>query len=178
MFRLFGHDRVSVLDGGLSDWIKTGFELERGQVETISPSPTGFTARLDPSMTMTMEQMRENCESNAVTVLDARPQGRFMGIDAEPRPGLKSGHMPGAISLPFSMLLKNGRMKSSKELLAIFNGLGVSQESNITTSCGSGVTAAIITLALSVAGLGPGRLYDGSWTEWASYPSNPIMTGG
>ena len=113
--------------------------------------------------------------TSSPTMLDARPSGRFSGQDPEPRPGISSGHAPGSINLPFSELLSNGRMLSKEELLKVFERRRIDLDGELITSCGSGVTAAIIYLALDVVGKKNVRLYDGSWAEYASLRSSPIQ---
>ncbi len=175
MFHLFGHKQVSILNGGLPAWIEHGYRT----TDANTPVMKGhFSANPDTSMVAYMEEIQGNCETHEFMILDARSEGRFSGQAAESRPELPSGHMPGAISLPFTGLLDGNRIKPADRLNEIFNRLGVSKSSSVVTSCGSGITAAIITLALSNSGYGMQRLYDGSWTEWASIPGNPIEKHG
>jgi thiosulfate/3-mercaptopyruvate sulfurtransferase len=172
MFRVFGHDNVAVLDGGLPGWVEAG-----GAVATGAPSPVApgnFRASFRPDLVRSLEQMKANLQSHAELVLDARAAGRFDGSVAEPRPGMRSGHIPGAKSLPFTELLQDGKMLPPAILRAKFAGLGVTPDSHVVTSCGSGVTAAVLTLGLAVAGLPQGALYDGSWSEWGGRDDTPI----
>lgn len=171
MFRAFGHQNIQVLNGGLPSWKGSGFavtnqptDYEQGQ----------FNAELNTVVIANMEDMRNNCQSQTHIVLDARTQARFDGEAPEPRPELSSGHMPGTTCLPFTNLMTGNQLKSVDELRAIFDLILNNAERPIITTCGSGVTAAIITLALSICGYGLQKLYDGSWTEWASNPDNPI----
>jgi thiosulfate/3-mercaptopyruvate sulfurtransferase len=173
MFRVFGHDRVRVLNGGLPAWRAAGGALTQDSVE---PSFERFDAALKPDFVVDKERMLNNVSDPKYTVLDARSAGRFAGTEPEPRPGLPSGHIPGSQSLPFSQLLENGCLKPASELVAIFRDNQIDSETPIITSCGSGVTAAIITLALAECGFGLQKLYDGSWTEWASAEDTEIMT--
>ena len=179
MFRLFGHDRVQVLDGGLPGWVAAGYELTKGTGDdrmNDTNSSSGFNARINPEMVANMEDMLNNCTTNQARVLDARSKERFQGRAPEPRPGLPSGHMPGATSLPFVELLSQGRLRPVNELQSIFQQLGIDQGTPVITSCGSGVTAAIITLAMTLCDLPINRLYDGSWSEWAAHETNPVVT--
>lgn len=173
LFRAFGHSRVQVLNGGLMQWMKRGFETSASSGDAL---PGTFVSRFDQSFVAEMKHIRINCEEPSAKVLDARPHARFTGQDPEPRPGLSRGHIPGSASLPCSQLLDDGRMKSTKELIRIFDSHGIEPDTPVITSCGSGVTAAIITLALYRCGLGMQKLYDGSWAEWGS-SDNPVETG-
>ena len=171
MFHLFGHKQISILNGGLPAWVEQGHQTTTASTPVIKGC---FSASLDPSMMAVMGDIQTNCDTHGFMILDARSEARFNGQVPEPRPELSSGHMPGAISLPFTGLLDGNRIKSADRLNEIFNRLGIDKNSPVVTSCGSGITAAIITLALSNSGYGMQRLYDGSWTEWASTPGNPI----
>lgn len=175
MFAHFGHAAVGVLDGGLPAWRTAGYAVETGWPENAVPAQ--FTARQHASRVRGLGDMLQNLETGAELVLDARPAGRFAGFEPEPRPGLPSGHIPGAISLPASEMLLEGRtMLPPVSLRAIFAAAGVDGARPVVTSCGSGVSAAILSFALHLAGLPEGALYDGSWTEWASQPETPKAT--
>ena len=179
MFRLFGHEKVQVLDGGLPGWVAAGYELDKGVGDgrmNDTDLGSGFNARINPDMVANMEDMLNNCTTNRARVLDARSKERFWGRAPEPRPGLPSGHMPGATSLPFVELLSEGKLRPVNELQSIFQQLGIDRGTPVITSCGSGVTAAIVTLAMTVCGLPINRLYDGSWSEWAAHEANPVVT--
>ena len=173
MLKAFGARDVHVLDGGLPAWKAENLPLEDGDVKRVA---SHFTARLDHSVLASMSDVQRALDTQT-QVLDARPSERFRGEVAEPRPGLRMGHIPGSKSLPFSILLENGRMKSPAELNALFAQAGIDPNRPIITSCGSGVSAAIITLALTVAGHKAGALYDGSWAEWGKPDGPPIATG-
>jgi thiosulfate/3-mercaptopyruvate sulfurtransferase len=162
-----------VLDGGLPAWKAENFPLENGEVIRTA---SHFTARLDHSLLASQADVQRALATHA-QVLDARPAERFRGEVAEPRPGLRMGHIPGSKSLPFSALLENGCMKSPDQLKAVFAQAGVDADKPIITSCGSGVSAAIITLALTVAGQRAGALYDGSWAEWGKPDGPAVATG-
>ena len=165
MLRVFGHTNVAVLDGGLKKWKAEGRPLTAEQPAPRKPSP--FQARLDRGLLCTLDDMRALVASGSSQIADARSAGRFQGRDPEPRPGLRSGHMPGARNVPFTTLLNaDGTLKSRPELRAAFEAAGIDFNRPIATSCGSGVTAAVLSLALAVLGRADTRLYDGSWSEW------------
>lgn len=171
MFRVFGHEDITVLDGGLPAWLADG----HATTDLIpSPSPNTFKSNHHPQKIRDLAAMRANLTTKGELVLDARAAGRFDGTVPEPRQGIKSGHIPGAKSLPFSTLLNDGKMKHPDKLVEIFKHLGVTPASRIVTSCGSGITAAVITLALAAASLPEGALYDGSWSEWGSHSDTPV----
>ena len=178
MFAVFGHDNVQVLDGGLPAWIASGGELETGVVNvTVNSDPV--KARLHQDSVAGLQTVRDALNNDGIKILDARSKARFDGAVPEPREGLRSGHMPGACSLPYTELLttdddKLMLMKPAAEMAAIFKKCGVEPHDSVITSCGSGVTAAVITLGLHIAGFEPGRLYDGSWTEWGSRSDTPV----
>ncbi len=169
LMRLFGHDRASVLDGGLPKWRGEGREMETG--EPAPAAPGRFHADLRAARLRGLGDMRNNLRSGRELVLDARPAGRFAGTAPEPRPGLPGGHIPGAASLPATeLLLPDQTMLPPDRLRARFAEAGADGTRTLVTSCGTGVTAAILTLGLAVAGWPEGALYDGSWTEWAGRP--------
>ncbi|HEY8579640.1 MAG TPA: 3-mercaptopyruvate sulfurtransferase [Beijerinckiaceae bacterium] len=170
MLKTFGARDVHVLDGGLPKWKAEGRPVEDG--ETMR-NPAHFTARLDSGAVATLADVRRALESG-VQVVDARSAARFRGEAPEPRPGLPSGHMPGALNLPSSELVADGRMRGPDELRAALDAAGVDPDKPLVTSCGSGVSAAIINLSLAMLGKRAPRLYDGSWTEWASTPGAAI----
>jgi thiosulfate/3-mercaptopyruvate sulfurtransferase len=174
MLRAFGARDVAVLDGGLPKWKAEGHPLEHGETR-CTPAP--FNARLDPGVVASLADVQKALANNSAQVLDARPAERFRGEVAEPRPGLRMGHMPGATSVPFGALLDNGRLKQPADLALALDALGVDAGKPAITSCGSGVSAAIVTLALVVVGRAPGALYDGSWAEWGVPDGPPVVTG-
>lgn len=173
-FRAMGVKDVHVLDGGLPKWIAEGREVEDGPGR-----PRGerhFTARLDNSLVADAEKVRRAL-ANGQQVLDARSRERFSGAAPEPRKGLRSGHMPGALNLPFTELMNEGRLRPAEELAAAFDGAGVDRSRPVITSCGSGVTAAILSLALAETGQFQAPVYDGSWTDWGGREDTPVVTG-
>jgi thiosulfate/3-mercaptopyruvate sulfurtransferase len=176
MFLSFGHDKVRVLDGGLKKWIAEGHPVQGGNVMV---KPATFKAAFDAKRVRSIQQMTANLASRAEQVIDARARERFEGTAPEPRPGLRSGHIPGSRSLPYNLLIDTatGTMKPLDQLRAAFSGAGVDLQKPITTSCGSGVSAAVLTLALYRLGVENPALYDGSWSEWGMPDGPAIATG-
>lgn len=170
MLKTVGARNVYLLDGGLRAWIAAGLPTDSGDVHRI---PATFHATLDQDAVKDFLQMQQMIAAHG-QILDARSAGRFAGILPEPRPGISSGHMPGATSVPFTELVEQGRLKSAEELRHIFAAKGVDLNQPITTTCGSGVTAAVIALGLEVAGAKQVSLYDGSWAEYGAHPEAVI----
>lgn len=173
MLRAFGVRDVYVLDGGLRGWMAAGLPVEKGY---IPRPPAYFAAVPNPLAVRSLRQVEASLKAGA-QVLDARSAGRFAGTSPEPRPGLRSGHMPGSINVPFTDLVENGRLRSAGDLKAIFTAKGVHLDQPITTTCGSGVTAAVVALALEITGAPQVSLYDGSWAEYATEPGAVIAEG-
>jgi thiosulfate/3-mercaptopyruvate sulfurtransferase len=172
MMRLFGHETVAVLDGGLPAWREAGFATETG--EPPPPLPVTFRASFAPRRLRGLNDVLRNIETAREVLLDARSAGRFDGTLPDPRPELQSGHIPGSRNLPSAELLRDGRWFLAPEALRDrFAAAGVDGSKPVITSCGSGVTAAILALGLTLAGLGEAAIYDGSWTEWASRDDTP-----
>jgi thiosulfate/3-mercaptopyruvate sulfurtransferase len=170
MLRTFGVQHVYVLDGGLRAWTEAGLATESGPVHR---APATFHAKLDRGAVKDLTQLKDSIAKHH-QILDARSAGRFNGTAPEPRPGLSSGHMPGATSVPFTELVEDGRLRSAEKLQELFAAKDVDLQQPITTTCGSGVTAAVIALGLEVAGAQHVGLYDGSWTEYAQQPESVI----
>ncbi len=170
MLRTFGAPKVYVLNGGLRAWTEAGLPTESGPVQR--PHAT-FNARLHNESVISLSQLKDQL-ANHHQVLDARSASRFNGIALEPRPGLSSGHMPGATNIPFTELVEDGRLKPANELREYLSSKNVDLQQPVTTTCGSGVTAAVIALALEVVGAREVALYDGSWTEYAQQPESII----
>lgn len=170
MFRVMGHDRVAVLDGGLAKWVAEGRPVERGMP---APEPGKFVARFDSSKVVGLAEVKELAAGGAhegdAQLVDARSPGRFAGTEPEPRPGLRSGHIPGSRNVHFRTLIRpDGTMRSPDELRQLFAAAGVDITRPVVASCGSGVTACAVVHALEVIGHRDTRVYDGSWTEYGS----------
>ncbi|MDP6875008.1 MAG: 3-mercaptopyruvate sulfurtransferase [Alphaproteobacteria bacterium] len=175
MFRAFGHDKVAVLDGGRTKWQAEGRAME----DTVAAvTPAGFRAVYQPDMVRSVDQMLALIDQgDGRQIIDARGAGRFDGTAAEPRAGLRSGHMPGAFNLPYDKLVQaDGTLHGPEQLRALFIEAGVDLERPVVTSCGSGVSAAVLLLGLEALGHGDSTLYDGSWSEWGSREDTPIVT--
>jgi thiosulfate/3-mercaptopyruvate sulfurtransferase len=165
MLKSFRARNVYLLDGGLRGWIAAGLPIESGDVHRV---PASFHATLDQDAVKDFSQIQQMIRAQG-QILDARSAGRFGGSLPEPRPGISSGHMPGATSIPFTELVEEGRLRRAEELRDIFAAKGVDLKQPITTTCGSGVTAAVIALGLEVAGAKQVSLYDGSWAEYGAH---------
>lgn len=174
LFRLMGAEKVYVMDGGLDGWKREGRPLETDLPE---PAPATFKTSFDASRITTFEAMKDIVASGSKQIADARGAGRFTAEEPEPRAGMRGGHMPGAKNLPMGVFSENGRFKSLPEIQETIENAGIDLSKPVVTSCGSGVTAAVITLALASLGHTDNTLYDGSWSEWGSKPDTPIVTG-
>jgi thiosulfate/3-mercaptopyruvate sulfurtransferase len=174
MFRVMGAKDVRVLAGGLDRWKAEGRPMT---AEPTKVAPCVFEADFQAARVASLAEMRAVVDNGVAQVADARPAGRFAGTDPEPRQGVRSGHMPGARNVPATALAKNGELLPLDKLKDVLADAGVDLSKPVVTSCGSGVTAAVITLALESLGHEENRLYDGSWTEWGGRDDTPVVTG-
>jgi thiosulfate/3-mercaptopyruvate sulfurtransferase len=171
-FRAFGHDRVAVLDGGLRKWRAEGRPIESG---AAAAAPRRFTARLRKALVRDLGQMRRNMDSRREQTLDARSRGRFDGTEPEPRAGLRPGHIPGSLNLPYDLLYRpDSTLLSADGLRQAFAAAGVDLGRPVATTCGSGVTASVLALGLHLIGHRKVAVYDGSWTEWGGRFDTPV----
>jgi thiosulfate/3-mercaptopyruvate sulfurtransferase len=173
-FRIFGATNVFILDGGLPKWKAEKRLLETGDTKK---TPKKFHAEMNVAPVAMLADVRMALTDESAQIVDARSAERFAGKAPEPRPGLRSGHMPGSFNVPFDRVLENGRLASARRIEDAFTSAGVDLDKPIITSCGSGVTAAILTFALEAIGRTPKGLYDGSWSEWGARPDLPVERG-
>jgi thiosulfate/3-mercaptopyruvate sulfurtransferase len=173
MFQAMGHDSVAVLDGGLPAWLEAGLPVAPAPA---SASPGDFVAAPRDGLFCDADHVARALGDARVAVLDARSAGRFLGQEPEPRPGLRSGHMPNALNLPFSAVQTQGRMRPRQELVSLLSA-AVGDRQRLIFSCGSGVTACTLALAAEIAGYSDKAVYDGSWSEWGLPSSRPVVSG-
>jgi thiosulfate/3-mercaptopyruvate sulfurtransferase len=172
--RLFGAKEVLILQGGFPKWKAEGRQVESGSARR---QPTQFTARKKDGAVAELEAVRQALDSGKAQVVDARPAPRFKGEAPEPRPGVRAGHMPGSYNLPFTEVIADGELKSPKALREVFDRSGIDLDQPVIASCGSGVSAAILVLAMETMGRHDTTLYDGSWAEYGSRNDLPIAKG-
>ena len=175
MLRSYGMRHVDILEGGMPAWTAAGYPVEEG--EERPRERRHFTARVDRGAIAEARDVARALETGGAQIVDARSGPRFRGEEVEPRPGVRPGHMPGARNVHYAALQANGRLKDEASLRAAFAEAGVDLDQPVVTTCGSGVTAAIVSLALETLGRPPRALYDGSWAEWGSDSSRPVATG-
>lgn len=174
LFRLFGFENVAVLDGGLPKWMAAGYEVN---CEALRVIPQGnFMAKKVDSRVINYVKVHENISTNELCTIDARSTKRFLAKTPEPRKKIKGGHIPGSVNLPYTEVQKCSQMKSKNELVRVFKRVNPTDKRMIFT-CGSGITACILALAVEITGSTNYTIYDGSWTEWASIESLPIAKG-
>jgi thiosulfate/3-mercaptopyruvate sulfurtransferase len=173
-FKLFGAKEVFILEGGFAAWKAKNYPVESG---TSVRKPGHFRPKVSAEIVADMKRVEQALENNSAQVIDARPAGRFRGEEPEPRAGVASGHIPGSINVPSSAVVVDGKLASPEQIKKTFDDAGFDPDKPAITSCGSGVSAAILWLALEAIGKKPAALYDGSWSEWGTNPSMPKATG-
>jgi len=178
MFRVFGHSRVRILSGGLPSWLSAGFETESGD-DFASAASVRFRAEYQREWVADKQRVQSAVDIGDALIVDARSPGRFAGEEKEPRPGVRPGHIPGSRNLHYASVLEAGglNLKAQAELQTLMADLSVDQADAIITTCGSGISACLLALALHEIGYSPVAVYDGSWAEWGSDPSCSVQRG-
>ena len=168
-FRLFGHSQVAILNGGFPAWLSANCKLSS---ESTNSPDSKYNGRFNGQLVASAKQVLATISDDRFTIVDARPAGRFEGHASEPRPNLRSGAIPSSLNIPHTQLLSNGCLKTREELAEIWNDAGLAKNSEIITSCGSGITASVLFFALSYSGWTKVKVYDGSWAEWGNQDNN------
>ena len=178
MFRVFGHGRVQILEGGLPGWIAAGYDTEQGE-PTMAPPGEGFVAAYQSAWVTDADGVKAALSSGSHIVVDARSASRFAGEEPEPRPGVRPGHIPGSKNVHYAQILMDdpASLKPLAELEAVFNGVGAGHDERVMTTCGSGISACLLALALHELGRSPVAVYDGSWAEWGARTDCPVERG-